>query len=117
MAEDKKTEKVRIKIMTSGALVNTADGEWAGLYDEVDVDKDRAAYLVSVGAAQAVEDKDAAELAQTAPPTGGATATPQGEAERLKAEQEAAQARLEEQQEAAKRRQPRVASKTTTPKK
>ncbi|AYD86763.1 hypothetical protein SEA_MICRODON_16 [Streptomyces phage Microdon] len=111
MADDKKTETVRVKILTSGALVNTENGERAGLYDEVDVDKDRAAYLVSVGAAAPVDDKDAADLAQVAPPTGGATATDAGEAERLKAEQEAADERREREAEAAKRRQPRTAAK------
>ncbi|UTN91848.1 hypothetical protein SEA_STUFF_17 [Streptomyces phage Stuff] len=111
MADDKKTETVRVKILTSGALVNTESGERAGLYDEVDVDKDRAAYLVSVGAAAPVSDKDASELAQIAPPTGGATATDPGEAERLKAEQEAADERREREAEAAKRRQPRTAAK------
>ncbi|HYF73152.1 MAG TPA: hypothetical protein VD864_10050 [Nocardioides sp.] len=109
MADDKKSETVRVKILTSGALINTKDGSRAGLYDEVDVDKDRAAYLMSVGAAAPVKDDDAAELARIAPPTGGATATPQGEAERVKAEQEAAAERREVEQEAARRRQPRSA--------
>ncbi|AXH49405.1 hypothetical protein SEA_CROSBY_17 [Streptomyces phage Crosby] len=111
MAEDKKTETVRVKILTSGALVNTESGERAGLYDEVDVEKDRAAYLVSVGAAAPVKDADAEELAKVAPPTGGATATDPGEAERLKAESDAATERREAEQEAAKRRQPRTAAK------
>lgn len=111
MADDKKTETVRVKILTSGALVNTDSGERAGLYDEVDVDKDRAAYLVSVGAAAPVKDDDAAKLAEIAPPTGGATATSTGEAERIKTEQEQAAERQEAEREAAKRRQPRTAAK------
>ncbi|AWY07418.1 hypothetical protein SEA_BOGOTA_17 [Streptomyces phage Bogota] len=112
MADDKKTETVRVKILTSGALVNTEDGTRAGLYDEVDVEKDRAAYLVSVGAAAPIKDDDAQKLAEIAPPTGGATATDPGEAERLKAEQEAAVERREaEEREQRARRQPRTAAK------
>lgn len=114
MTDDSKkteTETVRVKILTSGALVNTETGDRAGLYDEVDVDKDRAAYLVSVGAAAPIKDDDAQKLAEVAPPTGGATATDPGEAERLKAEQAAATERREAEQDAAKRRQPRVAAK------
>lgn len=111
MADDKKTETVRVKILTSGALVNTETGDRAGLYDEVDVEKDRAAYLVSVGAAAPVDDDDAAKLAEIAPPTGGATATDTREAERIKTEQEQAIERREQEQEAARRRQPRTAAK------
>lgn len=110
MAE-KKTETVRIKVLTSGALIDPDKDTRAGLYDEVDVDKDRAAYLVSVGAAAPVHDKDAADLAQIAPPSGGATATDTGEAERIKTEQEQAAEREEIAREAAKRRQPRAAAK------
>jgi len=110
MADEKKTETVKVKILTSGALVNTETGDRAGLYDEVEVDKDRAAYLVSVGAAAPVKDDDAAKLAEVAPPAGGATATDAGEAERLKAEQEAATERREAEVDAAKRRQPRTAT-------
>jgi hypothetical protein len=117
MADDKKTETVRVKILTSGALINTDEGTRAGLYEEVDVDKDRAAYLVSVGAAAPVNDDDAAELAQIAPPTGGATATSTGEAERIKTEQEQATERREAEQEAAKRRQPRTAAQKAPAKK
>lgn len=104
--DDKKTETIRVKILTSGALVNTESGERAGLYDEVDVDKERAAYLMSVGAAAPVKDDDAAKLAEVAPPSGGATATDPGEAERLKAESEAAAERLEREREQAQRRRP-----------
>jgi hypothetical protein len=114
MAEDKKTEDkqetVRVKILTSGALIDTEAGTRAGLYEEVDVEKERAAYLMSVGAAAPIKDDDAQKLAEIAPPSAGATATDPGEAERLKAEQEAALERREAEAATAKRRQPRVAT-------
>jgi hypothetical protein len=113
MADEKKSETVRVKILTSGALINTEEGTRAGLYDEVDVPRERAEYLVSVGAAAAVDD----DLTTNAPPSGGATATPQGEAERLAAEQEAATNRREEAERVEKaRRQPRAASTKAAPK-
>lgn len=113
MADDKKSETARVKILTPGALINSEEGTRAGLYDEVDVPRERAEYLVSIGAAAPVDD----DLANVAPPAGGATATSEGEAERIKAEQEAATERREEAERVEKaRRQPRAASTKAAPK-
>ncbi len=47
---------MRIKILASSALVNQETGRWAGLAEEVDVPRERAQYLISVGAAKSLDD-------------------------------------------------------------
>lgn len=49
---------MRIKILTSSALINQERGRWAGLAEEVDAPRERAEYLISVGAAKALDDDD-----------------------------------------------------------
>lgn len=50
---------MRIKIVQAGALLNEETGERAGLFEEHDVQKNRAEYLISVGAAEPVDPEDA----------------------------------------------------------
>lgn len=112
MAENdsKKSDAMRVKILTSGALINTEEGTRAGLYDEVDVDRERGEYLCEIGAAAPL-DGDAPAPA----PAGGATATDPHEAARLKAEQEAAAERQEREEEQARRRRPQPRSAPKAP--
>jgi len=78
---------MKIRILTASALINQDTGRTAGLYEEVNVPRDRADYLISVGAAEALDghqtddDDGGAEEDQTpspkphAAPADGATTT------------------------------------------
>lgn len=74
---------MKVKILTSGALVDEKEGTRAGLADEVEVSKERAEYLIGIGAATPVNDSDREktsdleELGRPEPLTGGATTTQQ----------------------------------------
>ena len=46
---------MRIKILTPSALINEETGRWAGLAEEVDAPRKRGEYLVSIGAAKALD--------------------------------------------------------------
>jgi hypothetical protein len=46
----------KITILVATAMVNE-DGRQAGMYENVDVDEDRADYLVSIGAAKYTDEK------------------------------------------------------------
>lgn len=61
---------MKVKILTSSALVNQETGRWAGLAETVDVPRERGEYLVSVGAAEAVDDGEQAPEAESEVPQG-----------------------------------------------
>jgi hypothetical protein len=65
---------MKIQILVSTALVNQDTGRSAGLYETVDAPKERAEYLISIGAAR--ESTDAPEKAEEAPKAPG---DPKGE--------------------------------------
>lgn len=77
---------MRIKILVSSALINEEKGRWAGLAEEIDVPRERGEYLVSVGAAKALEDDEADQPdAETEAPQGdggnaAGTSTPEAPA-------------------------------------
>jgi hypothetical protein len=52
---------MRIRILTASALVNEKTERRAGLYEEVDAPRDRAEYLISVGAAEALNEPETAD--------------------------------------------------------
>lgn len=57
---------MKIEILVSHALINQDTGRTAGLHERVDAPKERAEYLVEIGAARAVDEPKPTEAPQKA---------------------------------------------------